>query len=58
MKLISGATRGMGDMCTGEVFSELVVARPCEASWVLVVLWYSVCGPFVARGAQGEEEYP
>ena len=23
MKLISGATRGMGDMCTGEVFSEL-----------------------------------
>jgi hypothetical protein len=22
------------------------------------ILWYCVCGPFVARGAQGEEEYP
>jgi hypothetical protein len=25
---------------------------------VLYVLWYSVCGPFAAHGAQGEEEYP
>jgi hypothetical protein len=22
------------------------------------ILWYCVCGPFAARGAQGEEEYP
>jgi hypothetical protein len=22
------------------------------------ILWYCVCGPFVAWGAQGEEEYP
>jgi hypothetical protein len=35
-----------------------VVARPCEARWVLVVLWYSVCGPVAAWGAQGEEKYP
>jgi hypothetical protein len=25
---------------------------------VLSVPWYSVRGPFAARGAQGEEEYP
>ena len=24
----------------------------------VIILWYCVCGPFVARWAQGEEEYP
>jgi hypothetical protein len=36
-----------------------VVARPCEASWELIeISGKCVCGPFVARGAKGEEEYP
>jgi hypothetical protein len=35
-----------------------VVARPCEASWELVDSLVSVHGPFAARGAKGEEEYP
>jgi hypothetical protein len=35
-----------------------VVARPCEASWELDETLDSVCGPFAARGAKGEEEYP
>jgi hypothetical protein len=36
-----------------------VVALPCEAS--LELEYFSglcVCGPFAARGAKGEEEYP
>jgi hypothetical protein len=35
-----------------------VVALPCEASLELEYLWFCVCGPFAARGAKGEEEYP
>jgi hypothetical protein len=27
MKLISGVTKGMGDMCTGEDFSELIYQK-------------------------------
>ena len=23
-----------------------------------IILWYCVCGPFAARGAQGKVEYP
>jgi hypothetical protein len=30
-----------------------VVAQPFEACWELVVLWFSVRGPFVAQGAKG-----
>jgi len=35
-----------------------VVARPCEASWLLVLLWFSVWGPFAAWGAQGKKSTP
>jgi hypothetical protein len=35
-----------------------VVAQPCEVSWELANSLDSVCGPFVAWGAKGEEEYP
>jgi hypothetical protein len=35
-----------------------VVARPSEVSWELDEPLDSVHGPFVARGAKGEEEYP
>jgi hypothetical protein len=36
-----------------------VVALPCEASWELEdFLVLCVHGPFAARGAKGEEEYP
>jgi hypothetical protein len=35
-----------------------VVALPCEASLELEDFWFCVCGPFAARGAKGEEEYP
>jgi hypothetical protein len=35
-----------------------VVAQPCEASWELVVLWFSVCGPFAAWGLRGKKSTP
>jgi hypothetical protein len=35
-----------------------VVARLCEVSWELVDSLVSVCGPFAAQGAKGEEYYP
>jgi hypothetical protein len=35
-----------------------VVARPCELRWGLADSMDSVCGPFAARGAKEEEEYP
>ena len=35
-----------------------MVAQPCEAILELVDSLVSMCGPFVARGAKGEEEYP
>jgi hypothetical protein len=37
---------------------ERVEALPCEASLGAIVCWFLVCGPFAARGAKGEEEYP
>jgi hypothetical protein len=35
-----------------------VVAQNCKASWELSYSLVCVIGPFAARGAQGEEEYP
>jgi hypothetical protein len=35
-----------------------VEALPCEASLEAIVFWFFVLGPFAARGAKGEEEYP
>ena len=34
-----------------------VVAQPLRLAETLVYLW-CLCGPFAARGAKGEEEYP
>jgi hypothetical protein len=36
---------------------ERVEALPCEAR-LGAIFWFLVCGPFVARGDKGEEEYP
>jgi hypothetical protein len=35
-----------------------VVVQPCEVSWELVDLWFSVHGPFAAQGPKQEEDYP
>jgi hypothetical protein len=37
---------------------ERVEYFPCEASLGAIVCWFLVCGPFAARGAKGEEDYP
>jgi hypothetical protein len=34
-----------------------VVAQPLRLAETLFYLWF-LCGPFAARGAKGEEEYP
>ena len=34
-----------------------VVAQPWRRAETLVYLWF-LCGPFAARGAKGEAEYP
>ena len=34
-----------------------VVAQPLRRDEMLVYLWF-LCGPFAARGAKGEAEYP
>jgi hypothetical protein len=35
-----------------------VEASPCEGKLELVWSDFSMCDPFAARGAKGEEEYP
>jgi len=45
---------GVGDTQLGQ----RVLAQPCEEIWESIILWYCVHGPFMARGAQGKEEYP
>jgi hypothetical protein len=35
-----------------------VEALPCKERLRHIELWFLVCGPFAARGAKGEEEYP
>jgi hypothetical protein len=42
---------GISQLCIG------VVAQPLRRAETLVYLW-RLCGPFAARGAKGEEEYP
>jgi hypothetical protein len=42
---------GISQLCMG------VVAPPLRRAETLVYLW-CLCGPFAARGAKGEEEYP
>jgi hypothetical protein len=34
-----------------------VVAQPLRRAETLVIFWF-LCGPFAARGATGEAEYP
>jgi hypothetical protein len=42
---------GVSQLCVG------VVAQPWRRAEKLVYLWF-LCGPFAARGAKGEAEYP
>jgi hypothetical protein len=54
------SNRGLTDCLCGVGYISAVigvVAQPLRLAEMLVYLW-CLCGPFAARGAKGEEEYP
>jgi hypothetical protein len=54
------SNRGLTDCLCGVGYISAVigvVAQPLRLAETLFYLWF-LCGPFAARGAKGEEEYP
>ena len=54
------SNRGLTDCLWGVGYISVVfgvVAQPWSLAETLFYLWF-LCGPFSARGAKGEEEYP